>query len=281
MDKKLKSKFVKLKKILFSMEKVLVAFSAGVDSSLLLKVATLVLPRRVLAVTACSGTYPAEELKQARRLAKELGVKFKIIHTNELGNPRFKINPINRCYYCKKELFQKLKQIAANHNIKYILDGSNLDDNLDIRPGSKAKREFNVRSPLAEAGFRKKEIRQLSRRLGLKTWDKPSLACLASRIPYGTMIRRKDLSRIETAEAYLRRLGFRQVRLRHYNGLARIEVEKDKIKHLINPQVKDKVIDRLKNLGYNYVTVDLEGYRMGSMNQVRPKLTPVRRRQTK
>lgn len=269
MDKKIEAKFRKLKDILERMGRVLIAFSAGSDSAFLLKVASYVLPANTLAVTAISPTYPAGELRQAKRLAKEMKVKLMVIRTNELDDLKFKINPKNRCYYCKKELFAKIRRIARKYNIKYILDGSNLDDKSDFRPGSRAKKEFKVRSPLSEAGLNKKEIRELSRKLGLETWDKAALACLASRIPYGQMIKRRDLSRIDRAEGFLRSLGFKQVRLRHYGELARIEVERPKIMRLLKPGVRDKIIDRLKKLGYNYVTVDLAGYRTGSLNPVR------------
>lgn len=251
------------------MGKVLIAFSGGSDSTFLLKAASLGLAGDVLAVTADSETYPAEELKQAKRIAKEMRVKLIVIRTHEFRNQKFKSNPANRCYYCKKELFEKLSRIARKYNIKYILDGSNVDDKSDFRPGSKARKEFTIRSPLLEAGLGKKEIRQLSKKLGLKTWDKPALACLASRIPYGVKINSGDLLRIDRAEQFLRSLGFRQVRLRHYGKLARIEVERPKIARLIKPRVRDKIIDRLKKLGYNYVTVDLAGYRTGSLNPVR------------
>lgn len=269
MDKKIESKFLKLKDILARMGKVLIAFSGGSDSTFLLKAASLVLADDVLAVTADSHTYPAEELKQAKILAKEMKVKLIVIRTHELRNQKFKSNPANRCYYCKRELFETLRRIARKYNIKYILDGSNVDDKYDFRPGSKAKNEFKVRSPLFEAGLGKKEIRELSKKLALKTWDKPALACLASRVPYGVAIKIRDLLRVDRAEQFLRSLGFRQVRLRHYGRLARIEVERPEITRLISPQVRDKIIDRLKKLGYNYVTVDLAGYRTGSLNPVR------------
>ena len=259
-----------LELILLRMKRVLIAFSAGVDSTLLLKVASDCLGAEVLAVTATSPTYPLRELKQARQIAAQLGVRLKIIRTQELRNPKFANNPSSRCYYCKKELFQSLRQIAAKEKIKYILDGSNLDDRKDFRPGNKAKRQLRVRSPLAEAKLSKGEIRKISRALCLATWNKPALACLASRIAYGRKISHSTLRRIEKGEEILRKLGFSQVRLRHYDGLARIEVEKKRIKRLLKPAVMESVVDRFRELGYNYVTLDLEGYRRGSMNERRP-----------
>jgi uncharacterized protein len=266
MNKLISKKIKKLELTLIKMDKVLIAFSAGVDSTFLLKLAVDLLGKNALAVTACSVTYPKKELEQAKTIAKNLGARLKIIHTSELKTPKFLQNCPKRCYYCKKELFKRLTQIAEKEKIKYILDGSNLDDRLDFRPGNIAKQEFKVRSPLAESGFTKKEIRNLSKVFGLNTWNKPSLACLASRVPYGKRISPRVLRRIEKGEQYLCNLGFDQVRLRDYGNLARIEVEKSKIKQLIHPRLRYKVIDRLKNLGYNYVTVDLDGYRTGSMN---------------
>jgi uncharacterized protein len=259
------------------MRRVLVAFSAGVDSTLLLYVASKVLAKNVFAVTAVSATYPALELKEANLLAERFAVPLITIRSQEFKNPDFVKNPPNRCYYCKKELFSRLRKIACQKKIAYILDGSNLDDAKDFRPGRQAKEELLIRSPLAEARLTKKDIRQLSRTLGLSTWDKPALACLASRVPYGQALNISVLRRIDDGENFLRQLGFKQVRLRHFDHTARIEVEKAKIKQLCKGALLDKVIDRLKNLGYNYVTVDLEGYRTGSLNHMRPKLTERKR----
>lgn len=260
----LMDKLGKLKGILKEMGSVLIAYSGGVDSTFLLKVAVGVLKNKVLAVTAVSPTYQNEELIFSKRLAKELGVRHKIIKTDELEDKRFAMNPANRCYYCKKELFGRLKEIAKEFDLNFVADASNISDKQDYRPGSKAKEELRVRSPLQEAGFTKEDIRQASRRLGLATWNKPAMACLASRIPYGKEITFGALARINKAEKFLRQLGFAQVRLRHYNGLCRIEIFKDDILALVHK--RDIVVKKLKNLGYNYVTVDLEGYRTGSMN---------------
>ena len=247
----------------------MIAFSGGVDSTFLLKIASLTLPRgKILAVTADSETYPAQELDFAKKSAKSLGVRHKVIRTNELKDKRFSSNPLKRCYFCKKELFSKLWEVAQLNNLKFVLDASNISDRADFRPGSIAKKELKVHSPLAQAGLTKEEIRQLSKNLGLSTWNKPSLACLASRIPYGTPISLAILKRINKAEEYLRGLGFEQVRVRHYNGLCRIEVPKADVLELLTK--KNLVVDKLKNLGYNFVTVDLEGYRTGSLNEVIP-----------
>ncbi|MCX5701755.1 MAG: ATP-dependent sacrificial sulfur transferase LarE [Candidatus Omnitrophica bacterium] len=263
----LNKKLVLLKKILTDMGSVLVAFSGGLDSTFLLKAASLVLPRnKILAVTQDSPTYPKEELLFAKGIACLFGVRHKIIKTGELKNKRFYSNPVNRCYFCKKELFSRLKDIAKRKKIDFVIDASNVSDKNDFRPGNKAKDSLGIRSPLEEAYLTKKDIRILSKQLGLKSWDKPALACLASRVPYGTKISDKLLSRINRAEGFLRQLGFRQVRLRHYNGLCRIEVLKQDIPKLINK--RSFITHKLKKLGYSYVTVDLEGYRTGSMNEV-------------
>ena len=259
-------KLIKLKKILQQMGSCLVAYSGGLDSTFLLKIARDVLGKKVLAVTANSATYPKNELIFARRMAKSLGVRHKVINTIEFKNHNFIKNPLNRCYYCKKELFSRLNKIARKEKINFVVDASNITDNADIRPGTKAKKEFKVRSPLAEAGFNKEDIRRESKKLKLSTWDKPSLACLASRIPYGSKIETRILKIIDQAEKYLKSLGFKQVRVRHYDQLCRIEVPKEDLALLANK--RKAVIDRFKKLGYNYITLDLEGFRTGSMNEV-------------
>lgn len=261
------SKQDKLNKLILKYNSCLIAFSGGVDSAFLLKVASDLLPRNsLLAVTANSPTYPKEELVYARKVARLLEVRHRIIRTEEDKDRRFRANPAERCYYCKLELFGKLKKIAAVHKLKYVLDASNASDKFDFRPGSRAKEELGICSPLAKAGFTKEDIRRASRALGLPTADKPSLACLASRIPYGTEITPSILAQINKGEVFLREQGFKQVRLRHYNGLCRIEVGKDEIPRLLAK--RSLLVDKLKKLGYNYVTVDLQGYRTGSLNEV-------------
>ncbi len=257
-----------LKFFLARMESVLIAYSGGVDSAFLLKVAKDVLDDdKVLAVTAASLTYPVNEIKEAETIAKKLMVRYLVIKTDELSNQKFTENPADRCYWCKKELFSKLIALAKEHKLNYVLDGSNYDDTKDFRPGMKAARELGVRSPLKEAGLGKDEIRSLSKKLGLPTWNKPSLACLASRFPYGMRITKENLTKVDQAEAFLRRFGITQVRVRHHDQIARIEVFKNEISKLLKEDVRDKIITKFKELGYNYVTVDLEGYRTGSMNE--------------
>jgi uncharacterized protein len=263
----LRQKLNRLKKIILQYRSCLIAFSGGVDSTLLLKVASLVLPKeRILAVTANSPTYPKEELLDSQRIARNLGVRHKVIKTYELKDKRFVSNPVKRCYFCKRELFSRLKHISSRFNLNFVLDATTLSDKSDFRPGNLARQELKVRSPLAEAGLNKRDIRNLSKSLGLGTWDKPSLACLASRIPYGTRISFGLLKRVNQAETYLRKLGFKQARLRHYNGLCRIEVSRNDIPRLVDK--RNQIIDKLKKIGYNYITLDLEGYRTGSMNEV-------------
>jgi len=262
------TKFQNLKKILSEMDSVLVAYSGGVDSTLVLRVANEVLGSRVLAVTAESSVYPSEELEQAEALAQNLGVRHKIIETQELSNPKFVNNPQNRCYWCKRELFAELINIARKNNLKHVLDGTNLDDMDDFRPGMKAAHEFGIRSPLKEAAFTKEDIRSLSKHLGLPIWDKPSLPCLASRFPYGMKITEENLVKVDQAETFLKMLDLTQVRVRHHNKIARIEVPQKDIPRFFEEKLRSQILSYLKKLGYSYVTVDLQGYRTGSMNEV-------------
>jgi uncharacterized protein len=264
MNKKLQ----RLKKILAEMESVLISYSGGVDSTFLLKIAKDALDDdKVLAVTAASLTYPACEIEDAKITAKGLKVRHLVIKTDELSNKKFAENPVDRCYWCKRELFSKLIALAKEYKLKYVLDGSNYDDTKDFRPGMKAARELGVRSPLEEAEFGKDKIRSLSETLGLPTWNKPSLACLASRFPYGMKITKENLAKVDKAETFLRKFGVTQARVRHHDQIARIEIPKNEISKLLKEEAMDKIVTKFKKLGYTYVTVDLEGYRTGSMNE--------------
>ena len=258
--------YERLKEIFREMGSVLVAYSGGVDSTFLLKVAHDELGDRAIGVIACSETYPSDEIQAAEELAHAIGVRVIKIHTDELRNEAFVQNTPDRCYYCKTELFNKLNQIAAQEGLNCVIHGGNIDDFDDYRPGQKAAEELGVRAPLQEAGLAKAKIRELSKQAGLPTWDKPSFACLSSRFPYGTPITSDALTQIDKAEKLLRSLGFRQVRVRHHGTIARIETELDEAPRLLDPSLRDKIVGGFKELGYLYVTVDIEGYRTGSMN---------------
>ena len=246
----------------------LVAFSGGVDSTLVLAVAKKVLGDKVLAVTAESDSVPERELQTAQHLAETLGVKHRIIHTEEMSSPDYLKNPANRCYYCKSELYGKLSKVAAEHKLTSILNGINLDDLGDHRPGITAANEAGIISPLAELGFNKQDVRDLAREMDLPNWEKPALACLSSRIPYGQPVTTEKLSMIEQAEEALLAEGFRQVRVRHHGDMARIELPQEDIPGLLKNGLTEKINLRLREIGFQYVTVDLEGYRSGSLNDV-------------
>ncbi|HCJ66011.1 MAG TPA: ATP-dependent sacrificial sulfur transferase LarE [Elusimicrobia bacterium] len=279
-------KLRKLENILKKMGRVLIAYSGGVDTTFLLAIAKKVLKDKVVAVTAVSPLYPKKELEFAQEQAKKLGVKHLFIHSNELKDKKFVANPPQRCYYCKNGLYAQLHKLAEKERIKFILDGTNYSDRKDFRPGRKAGEKWQIRHPLEEAKLTKDEIRLLSKEMGLVTWDKPAQPCLASRIPYGEEITLQKIKMVESAENFLNRLGFREIRVRTYNGTksqlpmtnnqlpnlywARIELAKEEMVKL-SPSIMNKIVKKLKTLGYRYITLDLEGYRMGSMH-VSPKL---------
>ncbi len=244
-----------------------IAFSGGVDSAFLLYAAREALGDRVLAVTATSPTYPRSEREEAVRLAREWGVRHRLVESDELKIPGFSENPPDRCYHCKKELFGILAAIARDEGYAAVCDGSNADDIRDFRPGRRAARELSVRSPLLENGLSKEAIRRLSRVFRLPTADRGSFACLSSRFPYGTTIDRGKLARVEACEEVLREFGFRQFRVRYHDAVARIEVGRDEIARLFDPAVADAVHARFRDCGFLYVSVDLKGYRTGSMNE--------------
>jgi len=260
-------KWEHLKAQLHEMRLAVLAYSGGVDSSLLLRAASEVMGPRCIAVTADSETYPAGELLAAQEFARSIGVTHRIFHTEELASEAFVSNSPERCYYCKKELFGKLRQLADREGISFVIEGSNTDDLKDHRPGRRAAQEYSVRSPLVEAGLSKSEVRELARKLNLSVWDKPALACLSSRIPYGTRITPAALKTIQIAEDHLRSLGFRQVRVRHHGDTARIEVNQSDFPLALAAGVAERITSVLKELGYTYVCLDLAGYRSGSMNE--------------
>jgi uncharacterized protein len=266
----LEEKFTALKAILQELRSVVIGFSGGVDSSLLLKVAKEQLGNdNVLAVIGISETYPERELAEAMRLAESIGVTYQTTRTEETDVLKFQENPPDRCYYCKTELYTKLEAIKDQIGFSAIIDGTNADDTQEFRPGLRALSEQEVRSPLAEAGLTKLEIRELSRRFGLSTADKPSYACLSSRFPYGTSIDREKLKTVDAAENLLYDLGFRVVRVRYHDErTARIELSAQELIKAMEPEIRDRIVSGLRALGFTYITLDLQGFRSGSMNEV-------------
>lgn len=260
------NKLGKLKRILKDMGSVLVAYSGGTDSSFLVFMAHEILGDKSLAVFSSSPVSPPSEREEAEDFASTAGIRFKIIPGMEMNNPDFIANPPDRCYHCRKELFQELKSIADAEGLQWIVDGNNYDDLTDYRPGRKAAAEAGVRSPLAEAGLTKDEIRRLSRDKGLPTWHKPASPCLASRIPYGTLITPDILDKIAQGEQYLHGLGLRQLRLRHHGDIARLELDEKDMSVIMKDDIRHEAIEYIKALGYKYVTLDLAGYRTGSLN---------------
>ena len=268
-DEGLHLKHSALRSILSEMGSVAIGFSGGIDSTLLIRVATETLGERALAVIGRSETYPSREFEEAIELAREFGTRFRVVDTEETDDLKFRENPPNRCYFCKTELFGKLHNIAREEGIMWVADGTILDDLGDFRPGMKAKSEQEIRSTLLEAGFSKNDVRMLAKDLGIPTWEKPSFACLASRFPYGFGITKENLMKVDAAETLMRDLGFRFFRARHHDDrTARLEVGQQDFDKLFEIGIRERIVSELKKLGYVYVTLDLQGYRTGSMNEV-------------
>jgi uncharacterized protein len=256
----------RLRELVSSFDSLIIAFSGGVDSAYLGWLATQVLGPAALCVTADSPSYPDRHRQLARRVAEEFGFRHEIVHTRELDLPDYRANPTNRCYYCKHELYTQLSQLAAARGA-VVIDGNNADDRGDYRPGRQAAREFGVRSPLDEVDLTKAEIRELSHRAGLPTWDEPASACLSSRIPYHSEVTDDKLRMIERAEDVLHDLGFRVCRVRHHDQLARLEIGLDELPRALEPEIREQLVVELKTIGYAHVTIDLRGYRTGSLNE--------------
>ncbi len=265
----LDEKLAALREILAGMEGILIAYSGGVDSTLLLWAALDALgPERVLAVTASSPIFPRRELIAAEETAHQIGAPHRFIPTGQLEDERFVQNPARRCYFCKREIFTRLVEVARGEGLAWVVEGSNMDDRDEYRPGTQAGRELGVRSPLEEARLTKAEIRSLSRRVGLPTWDSPAQTCLATRFPHGTPITSEGLARVEAAEIMLQEMEFGELRVRHHGSIARIEVAAEDVTRLAQPEVAAQVVAGFKELGYVYVTLDLEGYRRGSLDDL-------------
>ena len=264
----------RLHDILAGYQSVLIAFSGGVDSAYLAITASTALGPRALAVTADSASYPDSHRRLALSIANDFGFAHEVIHTAELERPEYRANPANRCYYCKDELYGRLAALATERGLAVVIDGNNADDRGDYRPGRQAAREHGVKSPLDEADLTKDDIRALARAAGLESWNEPASACLSSRIPYGTEVSDEKLRQIEQAETVLRDLGFRVFRVRHHDSVARLEIARSEMARALDPDVNARLVAALKELGYQYVSLDLQGYRLGSLNEAL-RLRPV------
>ena len=268
MKMELQTKLNNLKENIRRMDSVAVAYSSGVDSTFLLKVAHDVLKEKAIAITAKSSIFSERELREANSFAQTLGIKHVVIELDELAIEGFADNPVNRCYLCKREVFSRIIEAARQNKIKYIADGSNIDDLGDYRPGRRAIEELGVVSPLQEAAMTKSDVRILSGQMDLSAWDKPSFACLASRFPYGEKITKEKLGIVDRLEQYLMDCGFRQVRVRHHGNIARIEVAMDERSKFFDTGLMDQIYEKFRENGFAYVTLDIKGYRTGSMNEV-------------
>jgi uncharacterized protein len=265
------TKFERLTNLLREQEGLLVAFSAGVDSTFLLKIAHIVMAEKAIALTASSPTAPPGELEAAKEFAKNLGCRHIILDSHEMANPSFAENPVNRCFFCKDELYRICRKQADQLGIATVVDGTNLDDLKDHRPGLKAAKEWGVRHPLVEAEMTKEDIRRYSRALDLPTWDKPSSPCLSSRFPYGTEITFDRLKKVAACEVFMKELRFREFRVRYHGNLARIEVSPNEIDRLFEREIRDAIVKKFKEIGFNYVSLDLQGFRSGSLNEALQK----------
>jgi uncharacterized protein len=265
------TKFERLTNLLREQEGLLVAFSAGVDSTFLLKIAHMVMGENAIALTASSPTAPPGEVEAAKEFAKNLGCRHIILDSHEMANPSFAQNPVNRCFFCKDELYRICRKQADQLGIATVVDGTNLDDLKDHRPGLKAAKEWGVRHPLVEAEMTKEDIRRYSRALDLPTWDKPSSPCLSSRFPYGTEITFDRLKKVAACEVFMKELRFREFRVRYHGDLARIEVSPNEIDRLFEREIRDAIVKKFKEIGFNYVSLDLQGFRSGSLNEALQK----------